>query len=645
MVDERDDGESLEATELDRIPESELDKKPPVRDPDLEGVIDKVSIEHGFDVRGYRRSTLYRRIRKRMNDAGCATTEDYMVRLETDPQEYSQLINTILINVTKLFRDQDAWEYLQSHCLPQLLHNRTPGDPIRAWSTGCATGEEAYSLAICLAELMGETSLRDVKIYATDVDEGALAVARTGMYEPDDLQNVSRERLERFFEPLPGGNYKIRRDLRTIVIYGRHNVLQDPPISRLDILMCRNLLIYFDNATQNQLLSRFHYALRPEGYLFLGKAETLMTRSTLFRAIEPRYRIFQRGPQHSTIPDASISLELRRPREPRDPGPFPQNHLLHSIVNRANIPMIVLDPGGRILMASEPTRDLFHITGLLIGRNFLELEERFRPVALRLAIEEVRATLRSAHVDEIQIPRADGRTAWLSLDVQPILDSRGTLARILVWAHDLSQERQLSAELTQVRHELETANEELQCTNEELETANEELQCTNEELETTNEELQSTNEELETTIEELQSTNEELETANDELRARQDELNTLTRYQDMILSSLRTGLIVINPNFSITSWNRTSEDTWGLRESETVGKDFFTLDIGLPSRELREPLQLLMQAKSTQECREMDATNRRGRGIRCLVRMNPLASPTGEIAGAMLIIEERQERG
>lgn len=307
------------------------------RDPALERIIERVSTEHGFDVRGYKRSTLYRRLRRRMSDAGCANVEDYLVRLETDRHEYPQLVNTILINVTEFFRDPEAWDFLRDECLAPLIRDRGPGEPVRAWSVGCASGEEAYSLAITLADLLGERSLRDVKIYATDLDDAALAQARAGIYRAEDLKNLSRQRQERYLDELPGGRFGVRRELRSAVIFGRHNIMADPPISRLDVLVCRNLLIYFDNDTQHQLLARFHYALRPQGFLFLGKAETLLSRSMLFRPVEPRFRIFQRAPHAGPTDGLTAAVEARRlPAVMRTPAgdQVAQNQALHAVIDQ-----------------------------------------------------------------------------------------------------------------------------------------------------------------------------------------------------------------------------------------------------------------------------------------------------------------------
>lgn len=611
----------------------------------MEQVVEKVSLEHGFDVRGYKRSTLYRRIRKRIADAGCDGAEDYLVRLESDRHEYPQLVNTILINVTEFFRDPDAWECLQKECLEMLVRRKQPNEPLRLWSVGCATGEEPYSLAICLAELLGERSLRGLKIYATDVDEGALTPARCGVYAPEGMRNVSEERIQRFFEELPGGRFAVRRELRACVIFGRHNVLTDPPISRLDLLVCRNLLIYFDAETQAQLLPRFHYALAPEGYLFLGKAETLMSRSLLFRPVEPRFRLFQRVPQSGVQDPPFARLDQRRPvKEPEQRSAHEvQNYTLHALVEQANDPVLVLNAEGRLVMASRKARELLRVSDSLLGRSFAELDEAYRPPLLRVAIEDVRVTCRPSTLEELRLHRPDGSWVVLRVDLQPVLDPSGALLQIVLWGHDLTQERLLTEELTTARQELETVSEELQTTNEELETTNEELQSTNEELETTNEELQSTNEELETTIEELQSTNEELETANDELRSRQEALNALARYQDMVLSGLQMGLIVLDRNMLVTSWNQGSVDTWGVREDEAVGRNLFSLDIGLNLSLLRERLDQAMADGAPSEPITLDAINRRGRPVRCRIRLNPLHDGQKEVTGCMIMIESITE--
>jgi two-component system, chemotaxis family, CheB/CheR fusion protein len=296
-------------------------------------------------------------------------------------------------------------------------------------------------------------------------------------------------------------------------------------------------------------------------------------------------------------------------------------------------------------MISPLARQLLRLADDSVGRLFAEVDERLRPINLRIAIEDARATGRAVQIKELQLMRPDDRLVHLVMDVQPVHDARGGVAYLLLWGHDRSYEHDLTAELAQLRQELETTNEELQTTNEELETTNEELQSTNEELETTNEELQSTNEELETTIEELQSTNEELEAANDELRARQLEMNALAEYQDGVLSSLRFGLIVVNEGLVVTSWNRQSSESWGIRDDEAVGQVVFGLDIGLDLKQLAEPLQRVIRGGAAQEVVETEATDRRGRPTRCRIRMNALESRNGTGNGAVLIVEPLEGRG
>lgn len=609
---------------------------------DLERIVEKISTEHGFDVRGYKRTTLYRRIRKRMQDARCATPEDYQVRLETDAGEYAQLINTILINVTEFFRDPQAWEYVQKECLAPLVRRKPADEPIRAWSAGCATGEEPYSLAICLAELTEGTG-RPFKIYATDMDEGALSIARAGVYHPTDLRHVSPERRERFFEELPGGRYRTRREIRSNVIYGQHNLLEHAPISRLDVLVCRNVLIYFDTATQQQLLRRINYSLREDGFLFLGKAETLLSRSALFRIVEPRYRVFQKVPAQ----DARTRGPIVPQRPPNhNSGPQGEDPVMDNAipVEQALEPVILLDASGNIHGASPTAREIFGISDRVVGGSLAQLDEKVRPAPLRLAIEDARATLRETRVEELQLQQADGAMVTLNVTVKPLLDPDGGLLQLVVWSRDVTREQDLLFEVARVRQELETTSEELQTTNEELETTNEELQSTNEELETTNEELQSTNEELETTIEELQSTNEELETANDELRARQEELNERDRFQTIVLSSLQMGLIVVWNTLEVASWNRACEELWGVREEEVVGHGLFTLDSGMPFDLLRKPLLSVIQGEETSQSLEVDAVNRRGRQIRCRIRILPLISAVNGPAGAMILVDSVNDR-
>nr|WP_199305380.1 protein-glutamate O-methyltransferase CheR [Phormidium sp. FACHB-592] len=259
--------------------------------------MDYLKRSQGFDFSGYKRSSLQRRVQKQMNVRGIATLEDYTTYLETHPDEFASLLSTILINVTGFFRDAAAWSYLQEQVLPSLLALKSADTPIRVWSAGCASGEEAYTLVMLLTEILGASAFRQrVKIYATDVDEAALHQARHASYSLQALQAVSLELRNRYFEPI-GDRFTFRADLRRVVIFGRHNLVQDAPISRLDLLVCRNTLMYFNAEMQARILSRLHFALSNTGILFLGKAEMLLTHTALFTPINRSHRLFAKVPK------------------------------------------------------------------------------------------------------------------------------------------------------------------------------------------------------------------------------------------------------------------------------------------------------------------------------------------------------------
>jgi two-component system, chemotaxis family, CheB/CheR fusion protein len=264
----------------------------PEKDPEFENLLVYLRESRGFDFTGYKRATLMRRVRKQMQLLNIESFGDYLDYLEVYPEEFNHLFNTILINVTAFFRDISAWECLSEQVLPNLVKGKKNSDQIRIWSAGCASGEEAYTLAMLIAEMLGVEEFRQrVKIYATDLDEEALNQARQAAYSAKDIQTVPPELRQKYFEPL-GNRYVFRQDLRRSVIFGRHDLLQDAPISRLDLLVCRNVLMYFNSETQGRIMARFHFALNDPGYLFLGKAEMLLMHSNIFVPLDLRNRIF-----------------------------------------------------------------------------------------------------------------------------------------------------------------------------------------------------------------------------------------------------------------------------------------------------------------------------------------------------------------
>src|SRR3954471_2692138 len=262
------------------------------QDPAFEALLEFIKRTRGVDFTGYKRTSLERRFRRRMEVVACESYGDYLDYLEVNPQEFEQLFETLLINVTEFFRDPAAWEHLRDEVLPKLLADKTGDGPVRVWSAGCASGQEAYTCAIVLAELMGLEAYRErVKIYATDIDEDALSQGRLAVYPAKELESVPPELREKYFERADQ-RIAFRKDLRRTVIFGRNNLVQDAPISRLDLLVCRNTLMYFNAETQARVLRHFHFALHEPGVLMLGKSEMMISHRDLFAVLDLKKRIF-----------------------------------------------------------------------------------------------------------------------------------------------------------------------------------------------------------------------------------------------------------------------------------------------------------------------------------------------------------------
>ena len=591
-----------------------------------------VKENRGFDFTGYKRPSLMRRFARRMQAIGIEDYSSYRRRLEDDPEEFVALFNTILINVTGFFRDPGSWEYMATEILPRVVEDKAEDGDIRVWSPGCASGEEAYTLGILLFEALGEDAFRErVKIYATDVDDDALTQGRHATYAAKVLADVPEGLRDKHFEQYDG-RFAVRKTLRRGVVFGRHDVIQDPPISRVDLLICRNTLMYFDAQTQERIIGNFHFALNDEGYLFLGKSEALVARSSLFAAVDLKRRVFARAPG---------SRARNQLREQWSDGRVPLAAVLDGDfgdagLHQAPVPQIVVDSRGLLVRANVQARLAFGLSHGDLGKPLHELEISYRPVELRSRLDDVHADRRPVTTRDVDWEH-DGEHRTLDVTVSPLAAIDGTDLGATVTFQDVTRYRRLLDETQQARKEAEAAYEELQSAVEELETTNEELQSTNEELETTNEELQSTNEELETMNEEMQSTNEELETINDEIRMRTDDLHEVNALLRAIVSSVGAGMVVVDANFVVEVWNDGAADLWGVRADEAEGRHLMNLDIGLPLDELHKPLRTALAGERTEL--DLPAVNRRGRAITCRVIVTPLVSGLGDVRGAIVLME------
>jgi two-component system CheB/CheR fusion protein len=603
---------------------------------DFEAVLLYLKESRGFDFTGYKRTSLARRVRRRMNQVGIDNYSEYIDHLQVNSEEFNALFNTILINVTSFFRDPDAWDFLRKDLVPALLAERSPEDQVRIWSAGCASGEEAYTLAMVFAEAIGVDRFRQrVKIYATDVDEGALAQARQAAYPESAVESLPPEMVRDYFDR-HGTQYVFRKDLRRSVIFGRNDLVQDAPISRIDLLVCRNTLMYFNAETQSKILGRLHFALAPRGVLFLGKAEMLLSHTRIFDPVDLKRRVFRKT---TVVPVGLGHFSAQSFAHERRGELGSLDKLREHAFSASPVAQVVITGDDIVALINQQAELVFTLSNRDVGRPLRDLEVSYRPIELRAYIEQAKLERRGIRVKDVEWQRGPGEAMWLEIHVNPLVDVDNGLLGVSIVFHDVTAARALLDELAHTNRQLESAYEELQSTNEELETTNEELQSTVEELETTNEELQSTNEELETMNEELQSTNDELQAINDTLRERSVELDEVNDFIEAILTSIRSGVVVVDNEMCVLAWNSGAEDLWGLRHDEAVGRHLLNLDIGLPVAELRPTVRAALQDVNFEATKTMPAVNRRGRQISLRLRCGPLRTPGGDIHGCILMMD------
>ena len=571
----------------------------------FDALLDYLARTRAFDFSGYKPASVMRRVNKRMHEVGVEGFTEYIDYLEVHPDEFEALFNTILINVTAFFRDREAWDRLTAEGLPRILDAKAAGEPIRVWSAGCAAGQEAYSAAMVLAEALGaEEFASRVKIYATDVDEDALAQARHGSYDAKEMADVPEALRDGYFVT-EDDRFVFRKDLRGSMIFGRNDLVQDAPISRIDLLLCRNTLMYFHAETQERIVGRFHFAMNPAGFLFLGQSEMLTRHSDLFSPLDHEHRLF-------------VKIGVGRPRELRDtiePRMPPFAGAVRELVREAAADMvpvaqILLDAGDRVMAINHEARSLFGIGVADLGRPLQDLQLSYRPVELRSAVEELKREPHSIELGEVEWTMPTGETRRLVARVAPLI-ADDNLEGISIVYVDVTGFADLEGELARTKNEAETAYEE----------------------------LQSTSEELETTNEELQSTNEELATVNEQLRERTLEAVSVSGFLEGILATLPASVIVVDRDLTVQLWNRQSEELWGLRADEVSGQHLLNLDIGLPVDELKDPVRECLSNGASAVPLELSAVNRRGRPIGVRVSCRPLETSKG-VGGVIVMLDE-----
>ena len=618
---------------------------------EVDAVLERIREARSFDFRNYKRATLRRRIERRMLDRRCETIAEYSALLDSDAAECDALISSMLIKVTSFFRDPELWDELAAKVLPRMLEEKRPGEELRVWSAGCATGEEAFSIAILIAEAMGTAyPNQEVKVFGTDLDQAAIAAARRGLFPASALETVSAARRKRWFIQ-EGGGWSVRKEIRRSVVFGVNNLVDDAPISRLDLLLCRNVFIYLDTQLQKRVLTRFHYGLRRHGVLVLGRSELIPFAARIYEPLDLASRIYRKDGRRQS----GAWKEEVAGAAPEVPSPALEAALValpplyRDVLHSLPLPVVATGLDGTILFWNAAAGALWsrsesEATGKKLGSLNLAGLSGDQLVEQGKAVREGRVE-QAQGVGSFTRQGSEGGQR-LRVAIVPLRESAEKVAGLLYTFHDVTELddaettlRKVSDERQSALEELRTSNEEMQSSNEELETTNEELQSSNEELQTTNEELQSTNEELETTNEELQSTNAELDATNRELAHRTDEMNRLSFYQRTIIRSLSAAVIVLDAASRITLWNLAAERLLGLTESEALGQVLWTLHVPALARTVLQRVRKSLAGKLGLRLEDVEYQLPTGGVGRATVVGVPIAEG-GATDGAVILFED-----
>jgi two-component system CheB/CheR fusion protein len=569
----------------------------------LEALYRVLETEFGIDFNHYKPSTVTRRIERRLALAKTQTIDEYLARLRSERDELDALYRDLLIGVTRFFRDPDAFDLLEQQILPELLQREPRNAPLRLWVAGCATGEEAYSLAIVLHDLMAQLGERPVKIFATDVHRGSLDRAAAAAYEEDAVSNVSPERLARYFSQ-NGKAYQVVPEVRQMVVFAQHNVISDAPFTRLDFISCRNLLIYLQPAAQRRILSFFHFALNQDGILFLGPAESLGPLAEGFEIVDKHWQLYRKGGEVRTPVDVRqrSTPSGRDVRPPVATAVPPARHSLGQLLSVYDALLAEAMPPSLIL---NDRGELVHVLGgaarflrVREGRQSLDVQELVHADLKMILGAGIKRALAERSAVVFNGVRANADDGVYRVTIRPMA-GRAASARYLVVSFESREAEEPSAAVPPIQIDVEHVSQqqlaaleaELGTTKESLQAAIEQLEASNEELQASNEELQSSNEELQSTNEELQSVNEELYTVNAEYQRKIAELTELTNDMDNLLASTDVGTIFLDGQLRIRKFTPQIAGTFGLVPHD-VGRPIETF-----AHKLHDP-QLLPDLKS-----------------------------------------------
>jgi len=599
----------------------------------------------GHDFSGYKEGTLTRRIQRRMQVLRIDDVLGYVEHLKTDRGELQALFQELLIGVTQFFRDTDAFEALKSTALAPLISSKAAGEPIRIWVPGCATGEEVYSIAVLLSECMTDShraQSSDIKIFGTDIDDGAIAIARSGSYR-QPVTGVSPERLERWFVK-EGNDYRLRPEVRQLCAFSVHSIVKNPPFSRLDLISCRNVLIYLDRELQDRAVQTFHYALNPGGFLALGASERITRHAKHFALVDDKHRIFQRRDKGEILlPFPKSSAAALAPMPLPRPTRVDEDRIdksVRRVMEQYAPAYFVIDRQHQILRfsGSEARHYLEPSPGVANLNLFSLLQKTLRP-AVRAAVEQAFAARKAVVNGDLAI-QIDGKSRPLMLIAEPILGNGASNLCVVAFRDTSPLVRAVvpeaapatdAARTLGLEEELRATKAQLQAATDQLEAYIEDMKSTTEEYQGVTEELQSSNEELETAKEELQSVNEELQTINGELQSKNDAMEHLNSDLKNLLDSTQIATEFLDDALRIKHYTPAMEELFPLRDADR-GRPITDVVSQLVYDELRADVQDVQRSLRVVE-RELDL---KGGAASFLMRIRPYRTIHNVIDGVVI---------
>ncbi|MBD3183853.1 PAS domain-containing protein [Candidatus Poribacteria bacterium] len=533
-------------------------------------ILQSIFNRRGFDFRVYNLADIQKIISSRMEILQITDLDDYQQYLEIHSDEYGYLFNSILVNVTQFFRDPDIWEYVKSNIIPEILKSK---DEIKIWTIGCASGEEAYSLAIALSEILDDKILDyNINIYATDIDEPALKIAKSGNYDIEQLAGLDEYLKNKYFIRYDD-TYTIDNRIKSLITFTRHNLVSDPPLSRIDLLLCRNVLIYFDRFLRSGIISKLQYALRENGYLWLGKAEIIDTDNTSLKLLDSEKRIFKKI--SLSVPQESNNLfspsELLFSNKEVD-------ELFRDIIGNLQIAFIFVNKKGMILICNKAIESIWKVKpDEIIGKNLFEIHISHSPLDLKKRIKEVLSNNKPLFINKIEHWPTEDKRLYLDMRIVPIQSG------IVIFASDLTETYE---------------------TWEEIKIVNETLEIENEKKVVERQQLMGKIAELRSINAQLMSENEELEFANDGLISTKEELNNriavlikAKNYYEILIEEMDTGVIILDNQMTIKSCNQAAYNIMDVYE-EILGNNLKDFNAEVPLKQLEDDISIVIKQRN-----------------------------------------------